>query len=103
MAFKKGQVSNPNGRPKGARSKKTLQQEEAFMTIMTLLEERLRKPETVDALSFRQLAELYSNMLNYVKPKLSSIKTDNTTEVNGGITIRMVYDDDTPAPTNGDN
>lgn len=93
MAYKKGQSGNPAGRKKGVRNKNTIKQEEAFFTIFNLLEERLKNPDTIDAMSLRQLAELYSSMLNYVKPKLSSTTNQNTNENSGEITVRINYVD----------
>lgn len=80
------------GRPKGAENKVTKAAKDAFLTVMDLLEKRMTSDEDViGRLSPSKAAELYVNLLNYIKPKLS--KNDNNNQVSGDITINVKYDD----------
>lgn len=94
--FPKGVSGNPNGRPKGSQNKVTVQAKEAFLTVMELLESRMIDGEDViSRLSPARAAELYVNLLNYVKPKLN--RNQNDTDVSGEVTIRVTYTDDNDA------
>lgn len=90
MAFKKGQSGNPSGKPKGSVNKTTKQAREAFYTVMEMLEKRMTaEDDVIGRLSPSRAAELYTNLLNYVKPKLSS--NTNQNENTGEITIKVEY------------
>jgi len=88
--LKKGVSGNPAGKPKGTLNKRTKEANEAFMIVMNLLQERMCNSEDViNNLSPARAAELYVNLLNYVKPKLSS--NTNQNENTGEITIKVEY------------
>jgi hypothetical protein len=92
MPVKKGQILNPNGRGKGVQNKTTVQAKEAFATIMYLLEKRMvEDTDVIGRLTPARAAELYVNLLNYIKPKLSS--NTNQNENTGEITVTVKYEE----------
>lgn len=93
-SIKKGEVKNPKGRPKGSENKRTKEQREAFVVIMELLEKRMMDgDDVIKNLNPRAAGELYATLLNYQKPKLSSTKNENTTDVKGDVKINISFGD----------
>lgn len=94
MPFEKGKSGNPNGRKKGQVNKTTRQMKESFQIVMELLEARMTSTDddngVINKLSPARASELYSNLLKFVKPTLSSVKQDNTH--NGDININVTFD-----------
>jgi hypothetical protein len=91
MPFKKGTSGNPAGKKKGTENKRTKEQREAFELVMELLEARMTVGDSViNQLTPHRAAELYSALLNYKKPKLSSNTNQNTND--GEITINVKFD-----------
>lgn len=90
--FKKGVVTNPAGRKKGTENKRTKEQREAFIVVMELLEKRMMEgDDVINNLSPHRASELYTNLLNYVKPKLSATKNENTNEISGEIKVNIEF------------
>jgi len=88
--FKKGESGNPTGKPKGAVNKRTKAEREAFESIMELIEERMiNGDDVINSLSPARAAELYTNLLNYKKPKLSSNKNDDSVTHSGEVKINV--------------
>lgn len=84
-----------SGRKKGTPNKRTVEQKEAFETIMQLLEKRmLDGDDVINALSPARAAELYSTLLNYKKPKLNSNSNTDKVEHSGGMNIIVKYESD---------
>jgi len=94
--FKKGDPKPENaGRKKGTPNKRTVAQREAFESIMELIEQRmLDGDDVINSLSPARAAELYTNLLNYKKPKLSSNKNENDNTISGGLNVIVTYGDD---------
>lgn len=91
-SIKKGEVKNPRGRKKGSENVRTKEQREAFLVVMELLEKRMMEgDDVINNLSPHRASELYTNLLNYVKPKLSSTKNENTNEVSGEIKVNISF------------
>lgn len=84
MGFKKGVVTNPNGKPKGTLSKKTLEWEEFGKQ---LLENGLpRAIEILQTCDDEKFIAQFANLLEYFKPKLARVDTlqlpENTQPLN---------------------
>jgi hypothetical protein len=94
--FEKGSPKLPNsGRKKNTPNKKTVEQREAFETIMHLLEKRMTNDmDVINSLTPSRAAEVYTNLLNYKKPKLSSNRNEDSVEHSGEIKININYSDD---------
>ena len=66
------------GRPKGSKNKVTKEKKEVFAFALSLLEKRMTDAEDViNRLTPYQAAMLYVSILQFIKPKLSSIKLEN--------------------------
>lgn len=76
MAQKKGQTGNPNGRPKGAKNKRTLQWEALGEAITGECTERFY--EEIEKLEGKEYIDAYTKILEYFKPK------QNRTDITSG-------------------
>ncbi|WP_286732806.1 MULTISPECIES: hypothetical protein [Sphingobacterium] len=93
-SIKKGEVRNPNGRPKGSENKRTKEVREAYEEIMQLLEKRMMDgDDVIKSLSPSKASELYWNLLGYKKPKLSANKIEQETNVKGDVKINISFGD----------
>src|SRR5689334_8287578 len=71
MPFEKGQSGNPEGRPQGAKNKIAL---ELRSTIINFLEDNFEKVvQDFNALSPKDRAKLYCDLLQYGLPKLQTV------------------------------
>lgn len=94
-SIKKGEIRNPNGRPKGSENRRTKEVREAYEEIMRLLEKRMMDgDDVIKSLSPSKASELYWNLLGYKKPKLSATKNENSTDIKGDINVNISWDDD---------
>ncbi|WP_158798098.1 hypothetical protein [Pedobacter sp. L105] len=85
--IQKGQVLNPNGRPKGAINKNTKVIQDALALVMNHLESTLL--DDIDKVSPQRRLQLYTDLMNYIKPKLSANKNEN--ENSGAVQITFEY------------
>lgn len=69
MPFEEGKSGNPNGRPKGAKGKKTQQWEQFAEWMMN--EGMSKFQDELDKLEGKQYIEAVQNMIEYFQPKLS--------------------------------
>ena len=69
MAFKKGHSGNTKGKPKGTKSKKTIQWELLADSIVNEHTERFNSEMKI--LSGREFMDMYIKVLEYFKPKLN--------------------------------
>ena len=84
------------GRKKGSINKSTKQSLEAYEQVMLLLEARMtNNKDVISKLAEGRAAELYANLLNYKKAKIS--KNLNDTTIDGNITINVKFDDNNQA------
>lgn len=85
MGFKKGVVTNPNGKPKGTLSKKTLEWEEFGKQ---LLENGLpRAIEILQTCDDEKFIAQFTNLLEYFKPKLARSEVNVEGEVKHTVTF----------------
>lgn len=85
MGFKKGVVTNPNGKPKGTLSKKTLEWEEFGKQ---LLENGLpRAIEILQTCDDEKFIAQFTNLLEYFKPKLARSEVNVDGEVKHTVTF----------------
>lgn len=92
---KKGEVLNPNGRPKGAINKSTKVIQDALLMVMNKLESTLFAD--IDRVTPQRRLQLYTDLMNYVKPKLSANKNENENTDTYKITFEYknpLFDDD---------
>lgn len=78
-------VGNP-GKPKGAASNASAKVKLAVVEFLEKNTETIQ--ETFDKLKPREKLQFIADILPYATPKLSSIQSENETNVTGGITIR---------------
>lgn len=90
-SIKKGEVRNPRGRPKGAISKQNKQIKATIEMVMDSLAETIIE-DLAQVNSSRRL-QVYIDLMNYIKPKLSSSKNENTNEVKGDIKVNISFGD----------
>lgn len=87
-------VGNP-GKPKGAVTKVSVKVREVIINFLEANVENIQKD--FDTLKPREKLQFVADILPYAAPKLSSIQTENETNISGGITIRW-EDPDLPNP-----
>jgi len=78
-SFKKGEVNNPKGRPKGAKDKFKQETKRRIDKVLTILEESL--DDDIKALDGNQKVKLWFDLQEYSFPKLqrTEIKAEITT------------------------
>lgn len=82
----KGKFTKGNpGKPKGAASNSSAKVKEA---IVNFLENNVEKiQESFDQMKAREKLQFIADILPYATPKLSSIQSENETNITGGINI----------------
>lgn len=76
--FRKGQSGNPNGRPKGTKSKKSRQWAQLGDAIVGRHTERFNN--LLDQLSDEDFSEMYLKILEYFQPKIQRTEVEDLTE-----------------------
>ena len=76
MPFKKGQVSNPKGRPKGSANKSTRQIIDMILKVATELQRS--KNTSLKAMGIKDPQWFYEKILKMILPKNIEIQTDGT-------------------------
>ena len=82
MGLKKGMTNNPDGKPKGALSKKRVEWEEMGATLVGTWTAYVMKygNDLVKDDKFDEFYPLYKDMVNYFRPKLASSQIKQETE-----------------------
>lgn len=78
-------IGNP-GKPKGAVTKVSIKVRECIINFLEANVENIQRD--FDTLKPREKLQFVAEILPYAAPKLSSIQTENETNITGGITIR---------------
>lgn len=79
MALKKGDVINPNGRPKGAVNRSTAEIRKAFQLLVSDNLDRLQ--EDLNALDPEKRLAYIIKMAEFIIPKLQSVTLENQLEI----------------------
>lgn len=88
MVFQKGEVSNPNGRPKGAKNKSTLHREDIARLVLESIKRRGENTDTdnfFDTLDAKQLADIAKAAM----PKESKIDLNTGQDVLDSINEKL--------------
>lgn len=96
--FKKGHSGNPAGKPKGSKNRTTDEMRVFLQQVIDKNYEKLEEDLAKMSPSARWM--IIEKMSKYFMPTLT--KNDNDTTINGGINIRVSYDD-TPIEYIGDS
>ena len=75
----KGVSGNPNGRPKGAISKTTQKWNQLCDYLLDEGTERLML--ALEQLEPKEFADAYTRILSFIKPKLNSVDSNQTTQM----------------------
>lgn len=94
-SIKKGEVKNPKGRPKGAVNKVTARTKATIEMVMDSLAETII--DDLSQVNSSRRLQVYIDLMNYIKPKLSATK--NETDVKQDVNIKISWDDNTPSTT----
>lgn len=94
-SIKRGEVKNPNGRPKGTPNRTTAEMKEFIASVLSENLDRMR--EDFDKLSPATRWTLWEKFGKYVMPTLA--QTNVNAEVSGDINIKVVFED----PKNNEN
>lgn len=92
--FTKGQPKAPTaGRKKGTPNKKTVEVNDLLNRAMNVLANTLE--EDVSAVNSSRRLQLFTDLFNYLKPKLSatSNKNEDTVTHSGGIKLNITFGD----------
>lgn len=89
-SIKKGQVLNPNGRPKGTPNRTTQEMKDFIATVLSENLDRMR--EDFDKMNPSTRWMLWEKFGKYVIPTLAQTTVD--ANVTGDINIKITYDDD---------
>lgn len=95
-SFEKGNKKSV-GRPKGALNKTTARTKATIEMVMDSLAETII--DDLKQVNSSRRLQVYIDLMNYIKPKLSSTKNENTNEVKGDININISWEDNLPSTT----
>jgi hypothetical protein len=96
--IKKGEVLNPKGRPKGAVGKITKQVKDSLQFVMERLESTI--VEDIQKVTPQRRLQLYTDLMQFVKPKLASTKADVDVKTDSKIEFVIRYDNQLPPAKN---
>ena len=96
--IQKGQVLNPNGRPKGAISERTKQWNQLADAITSTHTERFN--QCLSQLEDKDFMRAYLEVLNYFKPKLSAVQSNNVNTELQALTLHIDASDVPVFPSN---
>ena len=89
MPIKKG-TPKKGGRAKGTVNKKTAQLQASLELVMTALESTIL--DDLEKVNASRRLQLYTDLMNYVKPKLSATKNENDNKLSGGFDVNISFD-----------
>ncbi len=94
-SLKKG---NTVGRKKGTPNKVTARTKATIEMVMDSLAETII--DDLQQVNSSRRLQVYIDLMNYLKPKLSATKNENTNEIKGDININISWDEDSQQTTN---
>lgn len=89
MAKAKG-TPKTGGRTKGTINKKTAAIRASLELVMNALEDNIL--DDLEKVNPSRRLQLYTDLMNYIKPKLSSTKNENDTKLSGGFDVNISFD-----------
>ena len=90
--FQKGVSGNPKGKPKGTLNKKTIAINLLLETAMSELSKEL--VNDIAAVNHSRRLQMFTDLMNYINPKLAQNKNEDSVEHTGKITIDFSFGDE---------
>jgi hypothetical protein len=94
--FQKGVSGNPKGKAKGTLNKRTIAMNLILETAMSELSKEL--VDDIATVNSSRRLQMVTDLMNYITPKLSHNKNDDSVEHSGEININVTYSDDFTSP-----
>jgi len=81
MPFKKGQISNPTGRPKGATNKISAEHREYLRNLLLGKKKKQKLELVLDKLEGKDYLKFYIALMHYILPKPATVELKEVPEL----------------------